>query len=395
MSAKQGHSIPINPRVAAIPYGDRKRIKALTEGRTDLVDLMSGNPYAAMPASIRERLKAAIDAGANRYTDYWGSGDLRRRIARHLEERCGVRVDPDEELIVTHGVQEALYAVMATLLRPGDEVLIPTPHYANYLLDTVACGAQGAFVPLREEQGFVPDVGALERAITPRTRLLVYSNPNNPLGVTWGAETIAALAELARRRDLLVIADEIYRDFALPQAPPSIAALPGMGERTFTLNGFSKTYFMMGLRMGYLAGPAECIHHVKQLHYLLLLCPSSLGQQAALAALDCPEEELEPLRREMQEKLALLHAGVRELPGVRCVAPNGTFYLFPNIAGLGLPSVELAARLIEKAGVATLPGTEFGAAGEGHLRLSVVAPRDRVEEGLRRLRRYCEEEGDR
>jgi aminotransferase len=396
MSAKPGDNIPINPRVAAIPYGDRKRIKAVADRRrSDLVDLMSGNPYTAMPVSIREALKAAIDAGQMRYTDYWGLPELRRRVAQRLEERCGVRADPEEELIITHGVQEALYAVMATVLRPGDQVLIPTPHYANYLLNTVACAAEPLFVALREEDGFVPDIAALDRAVTPRTRLLVYSNPNNPLGVTWGPETIAALAELARRRNLLVIADEIYRDFALPEAPPSIASLPGMGERTFTLNGFSKTYFMMGLRMGYLAGPAAVIHHVKQLHYLLLLCPSTLGQSAALAALDCPRAEILPLHREMQEKLALLYAGARELPGASCVQPNGTFYLFPNFKPLGLPSLELAVRLIEEAGVATLPGTEFGAAGEGHLRLSVVAPREQVEEGLRRLKRFCEEHSKR
>jgi aspartate/methionine/tyrosine aminotransferase len=259
----------------------------------------------------------------------------------------------------------------------------------------VACGAEPVFVPLSEEQGFVPHIAALEQAITPRTRLLVYSNPNNPLGVTWGGEVVAALAELARRHDLLVVADESYRDFALPGPPPSIASLPGMSERTFTVNGFSKTYFMMGLRIGYLAGPAAVIHHVKQLHYLLLLCPSTLGQSAALAALDCPQAELLPLHRQMQEKLALLYAAVRELPGVSCVSPNGTFYLFPNFKRFGLSSLELAVRLIEEAGVATLPGTEFGAAGEGHLRVSVVAPRNQVEEGARRLKRFCEEHSER
>jgi aminotransferase len=280
---------------------------------------------------------------------------------------------------------------MRTVLRRGDEVLIPSPHYANYLLNAVACGAEPRFVPLREEAGYLPRLADLEAAVTARTRLLIFSNPNNPLGVTWPEETLRELAELARRRDLLVVVDEIYRDFAQPAPPCSIASLPGMKERTFTLQGFSKTYFMMGLRIGYLAAPAAYMHHLRQLHYLLLLCPSTIGQIAALAALDCPLEQLEPLHREMKEKLALLYDGITSIPGIRCVPPNGSFYLFPNVTCFGRSSLELAVELIEKAGVATLPGTEFGAAGEGHLRLSVARKRSMVLEGIRRLQAFAEE----
>jgi aminotransferase len=384
-------AVRVNPEVAAIPYGDRKRIKALVEARTDLADLMSGNPDARMPEAVRERVKACVDAEPMRYTDYWGLAELRRRLAERLAVECGIEADPESEILVTHGVQEGLYALMRTVLRRGDEVLIPTPHYANYLLNTVACGAEPRFVTLREEDHFVPRIADLEAAVTERTRLLVFSNPNNPLGVTWPEQTIGELAELARRRDLLVAVDEIYRDFAQPRPPVSIASLPGMKERTFTLQGFSKTYFMMGLRIGYLAGPGAYMHHVRQLHYLVLLCPSTVGQIAALAALDCPREQLEPLHRDMREKLECLYEGVSSLPGFRCVRPNGSFYLFPNVRAFGRTSLELATELIEKAGVATLPGTEFGAAGEGYLRLSVARSRPVVLEGIRRLRAFVGE----
>jgi aminotransferase len=361
------------------------------EAREDLVDLMSGNPDIEMPVAIRERLKDWIDSEPMRYTDYWGLPELRRRLSERLAAECGITADPEREILVTHGVQEALYAVMRTVLRRGDEVLIPSPHYANYLLDTVACGAEPRFVPLREEDGFVPRLADLEAAVTGRTRLLVFSNPGNPLGVTWPEGTIRELAALARRRDLLVVVDEIYRDFAHPAPPCSIGSLPGMKERTFTLQGFSKTYFMMGLRIGYVAGPPDYMHHVRQLHYVLLLCPSTIGQIAALAALDCPRDQLEPLHREMREKLELLYSGITSIPGVRCVPPHGSFYLFPNVRCFGLSSLELAMELIENAGVATLPGTEFGAAGEGFLRLSVARKRPVVLEGIRRLKAFAEE----
>jgi aminotransferase len=187
-----------------------------------------------------------------------------------------------------------------------------------------------------------------------------------------------------------VVVDEIYRDFAYPRPPLSIASLPGMEQRTFTLQGFSKSYFMMGMRIGYLAGPKEVLLHIKQLHYLIMLSPSRIAQYAALAALDCPPEHLEPMHREYREKLRILYEGIACIRGVRCVEPNGSFYAFPNFSSFGLSSMELAAKLIEEAGLMTLPGTEFGPAGEGHLRLSVVSDRDRVEEGVARLQRFAD-----
>jgi len=384
-------AISVNPAVAAIPYGDRKRIMELCRGREDLVDLMSGNPYQQMPEWIRRRTTELFNSAPMRYTHYWGMPELRERLAEKLRAECGISADPESQILVTHGVQEALYVVMRTLLRPGQEVLIPSPHYANYLLNTVACGAEPVFVPLKESNGFLPDVDELEAALSKNTRLLVFSNPNNPLGVAWPDSTVEELADFARKHDLLVVVDEIYRDFAAPRPPLSIASVPGMEDRTFTLQGFSKSYFMMGMRIGYMSGPEEVMHHVRQLHYLIMLCPSRIAQYAALAALDCPVEYLEPMHEEYREKLRILYQGVSSMPGVRCVEPNGSFYVFPNFSSFGLSSMDLAAKLIEEARVMTLPGTEFGPAGEGHLRLSIVSDRDRLEEGVERLQRFARE----
>lgn len=376
--------LQINPDVERIPYADRKKILDATRDQTDLADLSSGNPDVPMPPYVQARLKEEVESGYAPYTDYYGIPQLRSRIAQYLRDTCAITFDPDSNILVTHGVQQALYLVLRTILRRGDEVLIPSPHYANYDLDPVASGGRPVLVPLDEDDGFKPDPDRLDQAITPRTRAILFSNPNNPLGVTWTRPTLEVVADLARRRDLYVLADEVYRDFH-PERLTSIAALPGMKERTFVFNGFSKSYFMMGLRTGYVAGPSQIIDHVKQLSYVVALCPSYLGQIAALAAFDCPRSQVEPVYAEFHDCLDLLYNSVTRLPGVTCVQPDCGLYLFPNVSCSGLTSLELSLDLIREAGVITLPGTEFGPAGAGHLRLSVCAGREQVELGIHRL----------
>lgn len=374
----------ISSDVASIPYADRKKILDATRGRTDLADLSSGNPDVPMPPYIRVRLRDELESGYAPYTHYSGIPELRTRIAQYLRETCALDVNPGSEILVTHGVQQALYLVLRTILRRGDEVLIPSPHYANYDLDPLVSGGSPVLVPLDADDSFIPDSDRLVQAVTPRTRAILFSNPNNPLGVTWSRSTLEIIAELAGRHDLYVLVDEVYRDFH-PESLVSIATLPGMKERTFVFNGFSKSYFMMGLRTGYVAGPARIIDHVKQLSYVVALCPSYLGQKAALAAFDCPRSQVEPLYAEFHECLKLLYDRVSRLPGVSCVEPECGLYIFPNVSCAGMTSLALSLDLIREAGVITLPGTEFGPSGEGHLRLSVCAGREQVELGIRRL----------
>jgi aminotransferase len=256
----------------------------------------------------------------------------------------------------------------------------------------VACGAKSVLVPLAESEGFLPDLERIERLITPKTRMIVFCNPNNPLGVVWPRDTIAGLADLASKHDLLVLSDEIYHDYIFTNPPPSIAALPGMKSRTFTFGGFSKSYLMMGLRIGFVAGPAQMMSIVKKLHYCVVMCPSVVGQVAAMGALSCSDEELKPVVTEFMEKLDILHQGVVSLPGVSCVPPGGSFYVFPNFKEYGFDSMSLSLKLIEEAGVITLPGTEFGELGDGHLRLSVCVKREEVLEGIKRLQAFFKNE---
>jgi aminotransferase len=342
-----------------------------------------------MPPFIRDRMKEDLDRGYARYTNYYGMPELRQKLAERLAEECGILADPEKEVLITVGVQEALYVTMRVILHLGDEVLIPSPHYANYSMNAVACGARPVLVPLDQEKGFIPDRNRLEKAITPKTRVLVFCNPSNPLGVVWPRETLEVFADLAQAHDLAVLVDEIYRDFTYTTRPPSIASLPGMKERTFTFGGFSKSYMMMGLRVGYVAGPGDPMFHVRNLHYCVALCPPSLGQLAALAALDCPRADLDALYDEFRSRLQFLYENVTRIPGVTCVRPRGAFYLFPNMRCFGLSSMDLAIALVEKAGVTTLPGTEFGPCGEGYLRLSVCAKRDQLEKGAARLLEFA------
>ncbi|MEN8245674.1 MAG: pyridoxal phosphate-dependent aminotransferase [Thermodesulfobacteriota bacterium] len=384
-----GQTIAINPNIARINMGERDKLNAAMAGKSDLANLASGNPNFEVPPFILERLRDHLETSTHMpYTNYYGVLELRERIADHLKRQCGMTVDPASELMVTHGVQQGLFVVLKTILRTGDEVLLPSPYYGHYAIDTIACGGRPVPIRLDETMGFMPDLRQFEKAITPKTRAILFCNPNNPLGVVWPGETLEQLAHLARKHDLLVLVDEVYRDFIRPEPPVSLASLPGMAARTFTFNGFSKAYVMMGLRMGYVAAPAKVMPHLKQLQKCVTLYPSMLGEIAALAALDCPREQLDPIHDEIKNLGELLYQAVSSLPGISCVHPPGGFYVFPNVTSLGKSSVDLSIRLIQEAGVACLPGVEFGPDGEGHLRMSVCAGREQVEEGVRRLTQF-------
>ena len=378
----------INPDVAAIPMSQREAIWQAMEGRDDLANLASGNPDMAMPEAVRRAMQDHVAEGYARYADYYGIKALREGIGGMLARDWSISVDPQEAIIVTCGVQQGLYVVMRSILNPGDEVIIPSPHYGTYYQNTLVCGAKPVLVPLEESADFVPDFERLSAALSPQSRAVVFCNPNNPLGVVWSHEVLKSLADFAQAHDLLVLVDEIYRDYTFDGQPLSIASLPGMAQRTFTFGGFSKSHFMMGLRIGFAAGPPAYMQAVKKLHYCVVLCPSAISQAAALAALNCSDAELAPIRSHFAAKLDRLYRHVKALPGVSCTAPGGSFYVFPNFSRYGSDAMALAIRLIEEAGVVTLPGTEFGEPGQGHLRLSVCATEAEVAEGIRRLEAF-------
>jgi aminotransferase len=388
----QANAFRINPDVAAIPMSQRETIWKAMEGRNDLANLASGNPDMMMPEPIRRAMQEHVAEGYARYSDYYGSKPLRENIGRMLKRDWALPVDSEDAIIVTCGVQQGLYVVMRSILNPGDEVIIPSPHYGTYYQNTLVCGAKPVLVPLEESADFVPDFERLNAAVSPKSRAIVFCNPNNPLGVVWSPQTLKSLAEFAQTHDLLVLVDEIYRDYTFDGKPLSIGSLPGMAQRTFTFGGFSKSHFMMGLRIGFVAGPTAYMQAVKKLHYCVVLCPSAISQAAAMAALECTDEELAPIRSHFAAKLDRLYRHIKSLPGVKCAAPGGSFYVFPNFSRYGSDAMAFAIRLIEEAGVVALPGTEFGELGRGHLRLSVCATEAEVSEGIQRLESFIKSE---
>jgi aminotransferase len=383
--------IDINPNIREIPFGTRLLIGQAARKKGDVVSLSAGMPNLPMPPYITQRLLEGLESGYAPYTHYFGYPELREKLAQHLKVGYGIEADPEEELLITHGVQEGLYVAMRSLLLPGDEVLMPSPHYGEYYMNTIACGCEPVLLRLDEEDGFLPDLDRWEKAITPKSRAIVFSNPNNPLGVTWDQGVLEGIAELAQKHNLVVLVDEIYHDFTFSGPPVSIGTFPGMKERTLTFGGFSKAFMMMGMRIGYVVAPAEVLSVIKKLHYCTVLGPSYPGQLAALAALDCPEDQLTPLYEDFKERLEMMYSRVSALPGVTCVKPQGGFYMFPNFKRFGMNSMDLALKLIDEAGVSCLPGTEFGDYGEGYFRFATCAAPEKLVEGLDRLEKWVAE----
>ena len=384
-------AIPVHPNVLNIPFGVRLQIMQAAAKKQDVVSLSAGMPNLPMPIYIKEKLIEALESGYAPYTHYYGYPELRQKLSQYLNAEYGIEADPEEELLITHGVQQGLYVAMRSLLQPGDEVLMPSPHYGEYYMNSIACGVTPVTVQLHEEDGFRPDLEALERAITPKTKAIVFSNPNNPLGVAWDRPVLEGIAALAKAHDLMVLVDEIYHDFSFSGPPVSIGTLPGMKERTLTFGGFSKGFMMMGMRIGYIIAPAEALAGIKKLHYCVILGPSYPGQIAAMAALECPREQLEPMYEDFRERLDMMYERVSALPGVTCVRPQGGFYMFPNFGRFGMTSMELALRLIDEAGVSCLPGTEFGDFGEGFFRFATCADPAELDKGLDRLEKWVNE----
>ncbi|MGE5507191.1 MAG: pyridoxal phosphate-dependent aminotransferase [Chitinophagales bacterium] len=365
--------------------------KARAEG-VDVVGFGTGEPDFDTPEHIKEAARAALAAGATKYTATGGTAELRAAICDDLERR-GLLYPPNQVMATTGGKQ-ALYNAFQVLLNPGDEVLIPAPYWVSYVEMVRLAGGRPVIVPAVEEEGFVPRLEALTGACTARTRALVINSPSNPTGEIWPAALLAQVAELALARDLILISDEIYADLVYDGASAlSVAGLsPDLKERTLVVNGVSKTYAMTGWRLGYAAGPAPLIQAMENLQSHSTSNPSALSQAAAVAALTGPREPVERMRQEFAARRSLMVEGLRRLPGVSCRLPAGAFYAFPNVSGLYgrtiggevvYDSTSLARALLQEARVAVVPGVAFG--DDLHLRFSYATSRERIAEGLARL----------
>ncbi|HEY6102871.1 MAG TPA: pyridoxal phosphate-dependent aminotransferase [bacterium] len=361
---------------------------ALEGAGVAIAHLEIGRPDFDTPTHIKAAAIDALQSGRVHYTSNAGIPELRSAIADKLARDNGLRVDPDGGIIVTVGAKESVFMCLYGLLDPGDEIIVPTPMWPDYLDTSKVVGAQPVEVPLQPGRGYQLDAGDLEGAITPRTKAIVVHSPHNPTGAVCDESTLREVAELAVRSDLLVIADEIYEHLIYDEARHvSIASLPGMFERTVTINGFSKAYSMTGWRLGYVAGPPALISPLLKVHQCTTTCATSFAQWGAVAAYRGDQTCVTEMVREFDRRRRLVIEALRGMPGVELVAPRGAFYAFPDVRRLGRSDLDVAEYLLREAHVATVPGSTFGETGAGHLRISYAAGYDILAGGLERMGR--------
>lgn len=382
-------------RMETLPFSGirvmMERANQMQREGTDIIHMEIGRPDFDTPDVIKEALYESVRRGSVFYTSNYGIGELRQAICEKLRRDNGVSYAP-EEILVTVGVGEGTYAAMAGFLNAGDEVLVPDPVWLNYIHVPNFFGAKPVSYTLREENNYQLDGEELERLITPKTRMLVLNSPGNPTGAVQSRRTLEQVARIAERHDLIVVSDEIYEKLVYGDAEHvCFASLPGMKKRTITLNGFSKCYSMTGWRLGYAAAPVEFIQAMVRVHQYINTCASSFVQEAAVTALEKGEADVRRMVAEYQRRRDYAVKAIRQIDGLGCQIPEGAFYIFVNIKDLGLSSQEAADYFLDRAHVATTPGSAFGPSGEGYLRLSYACDYERIVEAMERIKKAVAE----
>lgn len=375
----------ISDKVANIaPSGIRKFFDIVSE-MDDVVSLGVGEPDFDTPWHIRDEGIYSLEKGRTFYTSNSGLKELREEVCRYLHRKCGLNYDPIRETLITVGGSEAIDLAMRVMLDPGDEVLIPQPSFVSYLPCCVLADGVPKIIELKEENQFRLTRQELEEAITDKTKLLVLPFPNNPTGAVMEKEDLEAIAEVIIERDLYVLSDEIYSELTYGDSGHvSIASIPGMKERTITMNGFSKSFAMTGWRLGYACGPEEVITQMTKVHQFAIMCAPTTSQYAAVEALKNGDKDIEEMRQAYDGRRRYLIHAFREM-GLPCFEPRGAFYVFPCIKEFGMTSEEFATKLLEEERVAVVPGSAFGNCGEGYLRISYAYSLEDLKVALGRL----------
>ncbi|MDD5697451.1 MAG: aminotransferase class I/II-fold pyridoxal phosphate-dependent enzyme [Victivallaceae bacterium] len=381
----------IAEHVKKIPRsGIREFFELVVDCDDDVISLGVGEPDFVTPWVIRESAIYSLDRGHTSYTSNQGLLSLRKEICNYVNCNFGVNYIPETECLVTVGVSEALDLAMRALVNPGDEVLYSEPCYVSYGAEIRLVHGVPVVIENTADTEFSPDIGQLKAAITPKTKILMLNFPCNPTGATLRLEQMEEIAAIAVKNDLIVFTDEIYSELSYVKRLPTIASLPGMRERTVFLHGFSKAFAMTGFRIGYACGPAEIIAAMNKIHQYTILCAPIMAQEAAEEALKNGLESMEKMRREYQQRRDFVVNGFNEI-GLKCLKPKGAFYVFPSIKSTGLSSREFATRLLQEQKVAVVPGTAFGACGEGYIRCCYAASYEELAEALKRIKIFIED----
>jgi len=385
----------ISRRVAGVPPSGIRKFFDIAATMQDVISLGIGEPDFVTPDVIREAGIASLRRGETRYTSNSGIAALRQAVVAKWAQRYGPGYDPDRECLITVGGSEALYLALTAILNPGDEVIIPEPCFVSYEAEVVFAGGTPIPIATQVETTFQVTGAQIAAALTPQTKAILISYPNNPTGAILNAARMSEIAALAERHDLLVISDEIYDRLIYGNGRHiTFSSLPGMRNRTIVLGGFSKDYAMTGWRLGFALGPADILDAMRKVHQYTIMSAPTTAQVAAVTALADPraEEAVQAMVASYDDRRRLLLEGLNSI-GLRAFEPRGAFYAFPDIRISGLTSDQFAWTLLEEERVAVVPGPAFGQGGEGYVRICYATAKDQIEEALERMQRFVRRHG--
>lgn len=382
---------PLSETITKIqPSGIRKFFDIVVEmNDPEVISLGVGEPDFDTPWHVRDEGIYSLEKGRTFYTSNSGLMELRVEICEYLKRRQNLNYDPKNQVIITVGGSEAIDIGLRAMIDPGDEVIIPQPSYVSYEPCAILAGAKPVIVDLKAENEFRLTAQELEAAITDKTKVVILPFPNNPTGAIMERKDLEEVARVIIEHDLFVMSDEIYSELSYKEKHVSIAEIPGMQERTILINGFSKAYAMTGWRLGYACGPQEVIKQMTKIHQFAIMCAPTTSQYAAIEALKNGDDDVEEMRRAYNQRRRYLLHEFRDI-GMDCFEPYGAFYVFPSVQKYGMTSDEFASRLLREQKLAVVPGTAFGACGEGFLRISYAYSIDNLKVAMGRIRKFIE-----
>ena len=368
-----------------IPPSGIRRFFDLVQAMDGVISLGVGEPDFSTPWKAIDACMYALEQGQTSYTSNWGMPALRERITDDLARDFGLCYDPETEVIITTGVSEGLDIAIRAVTNPGDEVLVAQPSYVSYAPCVTLAGGVPVPVPCVERDRFRLDPDRLMERVTPGSKALVINFPNNPTGAVMTASDLKGIADVVEDHDLVLLSDEVYSELSYESPHVPSATVGALRERTITLNGFSKAYAMTGWRLGFLAAPLPIVKQMLKLFSHSLTCAASFSQRGAVAALTGPQDVIQQMVDAYDRRRHFVTEGLNAIPGVRCALPEGAFYALPDIRGTGLTSAECAELLLEQGGIAVTPGSAFGPAGEGFIRLSYATSDELLHDAIRRI----------
>ncbi len=378
---------PIATKVNEMQSSGIRKFFDIVSEMKDAISLGVGEPDFDTPWHIRDEGIYSLEKGRTFYTSNAGLKELRTEISKYLERTISTSYDPIKEILVTVGGSEAIDLACRAMLNPGEEVIVPEPSYVSYVPCVVMAGGKPVILNLKAEDEFRLKPDDLEAAITPKTKILIMPFPNNPTGAIMEKEDLEKIAEVVIKHDLIVVSDEIYSELSYREKHVSIASLPGMRERTVVINGFSKAFAMTGWRLGYACAPENICKQMTKLHQYCIMCAPTTSQYAAVEALKHGDQDVAEMREAYNQRRRFLMHEFRKM-GLPCFEPYGAFYVFPDISEFGMTSDEFCTTLLKEKKVAVVPGTAFGACGEGFVRISYAYSIENLKVALERINEF-------